>query len=102
MNLGAVAVDYLAAHWKFAVALALVILVVIGYRLVLWLLGVIIVPDDCAGIVTKKLVIFGKNRRLPAGRIIALNGEAGYQADTLPPGLHLGYWPWQFTVEKVQ
>jgi uncharacterized membrane protein YqiK len=96
------AVDYLLAHWKLAGALALVILVVIGYRWVLWLFGVIIVPDDSAGVVTKKLVIFGKNRRLPAGRIIALNGEAGYQADTLPPGLHLGLWPWQYTVDQVK
>jgi hypothetical protein len=45
---------------------------------------------------TKKFVLVGKNRRLPAGRIIALNGEAGYQADTLPPGLHVGMWPWQY------
>lgn len=23
------------------------------------------------------------------------------QADTLAPGLHIGLWPWQYTVEKV-
>jgi uncharacterized membrane protein YqiK len=69
---------------------------------VLALCGVILVPDDSVGVMTKKFVIFGKNRRLPAGRIIALNGEAGYQADTLPPGLHLGLWPWQYQVELVK
>lgn len=94
--------EYLFAHWKFVIGMVLVIVVVVGYRSVLWVFGIVIVPDDCVGIVTKKLVIFGKNRRLPAGRIIALNGEAGYQADTLPPGLHLGYWPWQFTVEQAK
>jgi uncharacterized membrane protein YqiK len=31
-----------------------------------------------------------------------LNGEAGYQADTLPPGLHAGLWPWQYTAERVE
>jgi uncharacterized membrane protein YqiK len=39
-------------------------------------------------------------RGLPPGRLIALDGEAGYQADTLAPGWHWGYWPWQYNVRK--
>jgi uncharacterized membrane protein YqiK len=35
-------------------------------------------------------------------RLIALNGEAGLQADTLAPGWHWGYWPWQYGVKKEQ
>jgi uncharacterized membrane protein YqiK len=77
------------------------LIAVILYRQILWLCGVIIIPDDSVGVVTKKFVLFGRNRRLPDGRIIALNGEAGYQADTLAPGLHVGLWPWQYTVEVV-
>ena len=42
--------------------------------------------------------MFGQNRTLPAGAIIALNGEAGLQADALAPGLHFGLWPWQYVV----
>ncbi|WP_204310239.1 hypothetical protein, partial [Enterobacter cloacae] len=61
--------------------------------------GVIIVPDDSIGVVTKKFVLFGSNRSLPDGRILALTGEAGYQADTLAPGLHWALWPWQYAVE---
>src|SRR5262249_3806690 len=38
---------------------------------------------------------------LPVGRIVALTGEAGYQATMLSPGWHLGYWPWRFKVVKV-
>jgi uncharacterized membrane protein YqiK len=30
-----------------------------------------------------------------------MGGEAGYQADTLPPGWHFGYFPWRFTVHKA-
>ncbi len=86
-------------HWFLGGAIALVFLLL--YRQVLWLCGVIIIPDDSIGLVTKKFVIFGKRRRLPDGRIVALNGEAGYQADTLAPGLHVGLWPWQYTVEVV-
>jgi uncharacterized membrane protein YqiK len=83
-----------------AVIVALVLLA--AYRFVLWLLGVVVIPDDSVGVVTKKFVLAGKNRRLPDGRILALNGEAGFQADTLSPGLHMGLWPWQFAVDRVK
>jgi hypothetical protein len=62
---------------------------------------VVIIPDDSVGVVTKKFVLVGKNRRLPDGKIVAFNGEAGFQADTLSPGLHMGLWPWQFLVPDV-
>jgi uncharacterized membrane protein YqiK len=61
--------------------------------------SIVVVPDDSVGIVTKKFVLLGSNRRLPDGRIIALQGEAGFQADTLSPGLHTGLWPWQYAVQ---
>lgn len=73
-----------------------------GYKLVLRLFGVIIIPDDSVGIVNKKFVLFGANRSLPDGRIIALNGEAGIQADTLAPGIHYLYWPWQYDIEVAK
>jgi uncharacterized membrane protein YqiK len=87
------------SHWHWWVSLGVVVVLVACHRVVLWLFGVIIVPDDSVGIVTKKFVIFGANRSLPDGRIVALNGEAGYQADSLSPGLHIGLWPWQYSVD---
>jgi len=60
------------------------------------LLGLVVINEREVGIVIKK---FGP--RLPPGRLIALKGEAGYQADTLAPGWHFGYYPWRFTVRKV-
>jgi len=60
------------------------------------------VPDDSVGIVTKKFVLFGAHRTLPDGKIIALNGEAGYQAETLSPGMHAALWPWQYSIELVK
>lgn len=60
------------------------------------LLGLVIINEREVGIVVKK---FGT--RLAAGQLIALKGEAGYQADTLPPGWHFFYFPWQFSVRKV-
>ncbi|MFO1467525.1 MAG: SPFH domain-containing protein [Steroidobacteraceae bacterium] len=94
--------EFLIDHWRVIAISVLLAVLLIGYRFVLWLFGVIVVPDDSIGVVTKKFVLFGKNQRLPDGRIVALNGEAGYQADTLAPGLHLGLWPWQYSVELAK
>ncbi|HXI30018.1 MAG TPA: hypothetical protein VNG89_16375, partial [Vicinamibacterales bacterium] len=77
---------------------ALVILTLLFYRLVARLFGIVIVPEDSVGVVNRKYVVFGQNRTLPAGAIIALHGEAGLQADALAPGLHFGLWPWQYVV----
>jgi uncharacterized membrane protein YqiK len=93
--------DYVLSHWRLVVLSVAVVLLIILYRQVLRILGVLVIPDSSIGVVTKKFVIFGKSRRLPDGKIIAMNGEAGYQADTLAPGLHLAFWPWQYTVEIV-
>jgi uncharacterized membrane protein YqiK len=76
----------------------IVILLVAMYRFVFQLLGIVIVPEDKIGLVTKKFVLFGDKRELPAGRIIAVEGEAGYQAQPLPPGIHFWKWLWQFDI----
>jgi uncharacterized membrane protein YqiK len=60
-------------------------------------LGVVVIGERQVGIVVKKFAA----RSLPPGRLIALEDEAGYQAATLPPGVHFGYFPWQFAVRKT-
>src|SRR6478736_5038167 len=62
----------------------------------IWL-GVVVIGERQVGVVVKKF----SNRALPVGRLIALDGEAGYQAETLPPGVHFGYFFWQYRVHKV-
>lgn len=94
--------DVLMSHGQLVLEIVSAVLFVALYRVWLWLCGVRIVPDDSVGIVTKRFVLFGRHRRLPDGRIIAQNGEAGFQADTLSPGLHFGLWPWQYTLELVK
>jgi uncharacterized membrane protein YqiK len=61
-----------------------------------WIAGLIVIGDREVGIITKKF----SAKSLPQGRLVALDGEAGLQADTLPPGWHFGYFPWQFSVRK--
>jgi len=68
-------------------------------RLFLRMFGVVLVPENHVALVNKKYVLVGKNRMLPDGAVIALNGEAGWQADTLPPGVYFWLWPWQYAVE---
>jgi uncharacterized membrane protein YqiK len=60
--------------------------------------GLVVIGEREVGIVVRKFTLSG--RGLPAGSLIALNGEAGLQADTLAPGWHWGYWPWQYSVRK--
>jgi uncharacterized membrane protein YqiK len=62
-----------------------------------FVLGTVLIQERQVGIVVKR---FGR-RALQPGRLIALAGEAGYQADTLAPGLHFGYWRWQYRIHKV-
>lgn len=62
-----------------------------------WLLGLVLIDERQVGVVVKRFA----SRSLQPGRLVALDGEAGYQADTLAPGLHFGYWRWQFQILKV-
>lgn len=79
--------------WVIPVIVALVM-----FKWTLRLFGVVLIPEDKVGVVTKKWKIFGSNRTLKEGEIFATNGEAGIQADVLKPGVYFWYWPWQFSV----
>ncbi|WP_048906842.1 SPFH domain-containing protein [Pedobacter sp. V48] len=80
--------------WVFAILFTLLF-----YKFILRVfLGMVIVPENKVGLVTKKFVLFGSNKELPDGRIIATKGEAGFQAKALAPGLYWGMWPWQYNV----
>jgi uncharacterized membrane protein YqiK len=61
------------------------------------ILGIVHIGEQQVGVVIKRFA----RTSLPPGELIALNGEAGYQADTLPPGLHFGFWIWQYQVQRV-
>jgi uncharacterized membrane protein YqiK len=60
-------------------------------------LGSVFIRERQVGIVIKK---WG-SRSLPPGRLIAVGGEAGYQAETLAPGLHFGFFRWQYRIIKA-
>jgi len=70
----------------FSVACALILLAWLTLRFI---------PNNCVGVVEKLWSLKGS---VPEGHILALEGEAGYQADLLRGGIHFGYWRWQYRV----
>lgn len=80
------------------IPIVVVILMIVFYRPLFRLFGIVIIPEDKIGLVTKKFVLFGEHKQLPEGRIIATRGEAGYQASTLAPGIYFWYWFWQYDI----
>ena len=86
--LAVIGIEYGTAGYLGLGALALLILLRFGF---------VLIRERQVGVVVKRFA--GKS--LPPGRLVALAGEAGFQADTLAPGLHFGYWPWQYRIIKV-
>ena len=60
-------------------------------------LGAVLIREQQVGVVVKRFA----RRSLDPGRLVARDGEAGFQADTLAPGLHFGYWRWQYRIIKA-
>lgn len=80
------------------IPITVLVLAAVFYRAVFRLFGIVIIPEDRIGLVTKSFVLFGEHKQLPEGRFIATRGEAGFQAQTLAPGIYFGYWFWQYDV----
>ncbi|MGA2584611.1 MAG: SPFH domain-containing protein [Tepidisphaeraceae bacterium] len=71
---------------------------ILGVIIVVWIaLGMRYIPNNRVGIVEK---LWSGRGSVGNGRIIALNGEAGYQAVLLRGGMHFFYWPWQYRIHK--
>jgi uncharacterized membrane protein YqiK len=77
--------------------LLLFLSIVVASALIPWLLGVRYIPHHKVGIVEK---LWSASGSLTGGRIIALEGEAGFQAQLLRGGLHGGFFPWQYRIHK--
>ena len=88
--------------WVGLVLLALALFVPPIQKALLSVFGIRLVAEDSLGVVNARFILFRKFKTLPDGKIIALRGEAGYQADTLAPGVHFFLWPWQFEVDMTK
>jgi uncharacterized membrane protein YqiK len=82
---------WIGASWLYAaVPLALLVTYWLCFRYI---------PNKSVGVVEK---LWSPGGSVPEGQIIALDGEAGFQAELLRGGLHFGYWRWQYRVHKVR
>lgn len=77
----------------------LVLTILFGIAIVVAWLTIRCIPNDSVGIVEK---LWSAKGGVKDGAIIALNGEAGYQADILRGGIHFGYWRWQYRVHRTR
>src|SRR5947208_2610119 len=75
-----------------------ILIVPLAVLLLCELLGMRYIPHTCVGIVER---LWSARGSVQEGRIIALNGEAGYQADLLRGGVHFGLWRWQYRIHRV-
>jgi uncharacterized membrane protein YqiK len=89
-------VTQILAYWPWMLLVVAVLMYKFIFRV---FFGLVIVPENKVGLVTKKFVLFGENKELSGDRIIAVNGEAGLQAKMLETGLHWFMWPWQYSVD---
>ena len=87
------------SHWLMNASVWM--LLGIGTPLVMFLLWLSVryIPHNRVGVIEK---LWSGKGSLGEGRILALNGEAGYQAKLLRGGLHFGYWRWQFRIHKTR
>ncbi|MEZ4670416.1 MAG: SPFH domain-containing protein [Anaerolineae bacterium] len=74
-----------------------VVVVILFVAAVVAFTGLVVISERQVGIVIKRF----SSKSLPADRLIALHGEAGYQAATLAPGWYFGYFPWMYSIKKV-
>jgi uncharacterized membrane protein YqiK len=75
--------------WTLAIVAAVIVIP--------WLIGIRYIPHNKVGIVEK---FWSQKGSLTDGRIVALDGEAGFQAELLRGGLHAGFFPWQYRIHK--
>jgi len=69
-----------------------------GLLVLIWLLGWRYIPHNKVGVIEKMWSLRGSLR---GGSLIALRGEAGFQAHILRGGVHFFYFPWQYSIHKV-
>ena len=76
----------------------IIVVVCLGFfALAVWLVGIRYIPHNKVGIIEKFWSFKGC---LTGGKIIACDGEAGFQVELLRGGLHFGLFPWQFRIHK--
>ena len=75
-----------------------IVAILVVLLFIAWL-SVRFVSNDYVAIVEK---LWSPGGSVAEGRIMALGGEAGYQAELLRGGVHFGYWRGQYRIHKTR
>ncbi len=86
------------ANWTIAGFTFGIVLVLAAVAILAAWLCVRYIPNNSVGVVEK---LWSSEGSVPEGQIIALDGEAGFQAELLRGGLHFGFWRWQYKVHRA-
>ncbi|WP_240907049.1 SPFH domain-containing protein [Paludisphaera rhizosphaerae] len=87
-----------AAFVDLPAGLFWVMALVLGLIALCELSGLRYIANDRVGVVEK---LWSTRGSVPEGRILALDGEAGFQAEVLRGGLHFGLWRWQYRIHRA-
>lgn len=78
------------------IAVVIVLLPIVS-ALLMWICGVRYIPHQKVGVIEK---LWSPSGSLTEGRIVARQGEAGFQTKLLRGGLHFGLFPWQYRIHR--
>src|SRR5690242_16223875 len=78
--------------------LPMLVLVFFAFIVLLVILRRILVNVGAREIAIKERRYLGA--KMPPGRVVAIEGEVGIQADVLKPGLHMIKWPFERVIRK--
>ncbi|HZZ79491.1 MAG TPA: SPFH domain-containing protein [Gemmataceae bacterium] len=80
---------------RYGLMLVAIVLVIVG---IVELCGLRYIPNNKVGIVEK---LWSRAGSIEQGRLISLGDEAGFKADVLRGGFHIGLWRWMYRLHKV-
>jgi uncharacterized membrane protein YqiK len=92
--------NFIMSHLPYFIGGLVVVLMLVLYKPLMRLFGIVIIPDDKIGLVNKIFRLWGGALQIENG-IVAINGEAGMQAPYLSSGVHFWLWPWKYDIELI-
>ena len=69
----------------------------VAFIILIWFCGIRYIPHNRVGIIEK---LWSRHGSLTEGKIISLEGEAGYASRLLRGGIHFGFYPWQYRLHR--
>jgi uncharacterized membrane protein YqiK len=82
---------------ELIIKIAVIGLAVVAVIIAIWLCGIRYIPHNRVGIIEK---LWSRHGSLTEGKIISLEGEAGYASRLLRGGIHFGFYPWQYRLHR--